>query len=368
MKVCHMTSAHDSTDVRIFRKECVSLAAAGYDTYLIAQGESREDRGVHVVGVGPAPKGRLQRMTTFARTVYRRALELDADLYHIHDPELLPYACKLKQRGKKVIFDSHENVPAQFSIKTYLPKPVRRLASIVYKAAETNITKRLDAVAVPCTFDGVNIFEGRAKRVCILANYPILEDFQQPRERTQGKEEICYVGSLTYSRGIQHLVQATFRAGKRLLLVGAFADREFEERVRRMPEYACVTYLGEIPNAQVANAISGCVAGAFTDLNIGQYQHVDTFGVKVYEYISLGLPVLLPDAPYTRAMVKKYKFGVYMQPENVDSLAKAIGYLCSHPEEARQMGENGRRAVEKEFNWKTQEVKLLALYRELQGE
>lgn len=368
MKVCHLTSAHESTDVRIFRKECVSLAAAGYETYLVARGESREERGVHVVGVGPAPEGRLQRMTTFARTVYRRALELDADLYHIHDPELLPYARKLKRRGKKVIFDSHENAPAQIAEKRYLPGPARRLVSALYKASETRTTRQLDAVAVPCTFDGVNIFAGRAKRVCYLANYPILEDFRPPEDRTLSGEEICYVGGLTYSRGIRQLVEGTALAGKRLLLVGSFADEAFARELRSLPAYACVNYRGEVPNARVGETIAHCVAGANTILDIGQYHHIDAFGVKVYEYMALGLPVLLFDSPFNRAMAEKYGFAVCVKADDPASIAKGIRSLCDNPETARRMGENGRRAVEEEFNWKTQEARLLALYRELLGE
>ena len=45
IKVCHMTCAHGEEDVRIFHKECVSLAKADYDTYLVERGESREKDG-----------------------------------------------------------------------------------------------------------------------------------------------------------------------------------------------------------------------------------------------------------------------------------------------------------------------------------
>lgn len=63
---------------------------------------------MHIVGVGEIPTSRLQRMRTAAKAVYEKARALDADLYHFHDPELLPYGLKLKKQGKKVIYDSHE--------------------------------------------------------------------------------------------------------------------------------------------------------------------------------------------------------------------------------------------------------------------
>ena len=62
IKVCHMTSAHAPGDVRIFHKECVSLAKAGYQVYLVQRGESFEASGVHVIGVGQPSGGRLTRM------------------------------------------------------------------------------------------------------------------------------------------------------------------------------------------------------------------------------------------------------------------------------------------------------------------
>ena len=89
-KVCHVTSVHPPEDVRIFQKECVSLARAGYDVTLVQQGGDYEKDGVHILGFGDIAPNRFQRMLMTAWRAYRRALEADADVYHLHDPELLP--------------------------------------------------------------------------------------------------------------------------------------------------------------------------------------------------------------------------------------------------------------------------------------
>ena len=102
-----------------------------------------------------------------------------------------------------------------------------------------------------------------------------------------------------------------------------------------------------------------------TLLNVGQYNQYDNLATKVYEYMSLGLPVVLTRSPYNEKVMARYRFGVCVDPENVEETASAIRYLLDHPEEARRMGENGRRAVETEFSWDTEAGKLLALYEEI---
>ena len=367
VKICHMTSGHDSDDVRIFQKECVSLASAGYDVYLVAQGKSREDRGVHVIGLNePAPESRTKRLTEFARKIYEKALEIDADIYHFHDPELLPYGLKLKKRGKKVIFDSHENYPAQLGQREYIPKFFRSSVSGIYKAVESHCVKGLDAVIVPCTFDDKNIFEGRVKKVCFIANYPKLSDFYYNyNPEIKGEGRVCYVGSLSYERGIYHLTKAVRMAGKKLVLAGPFSSHEFENKLRAMEEFSCVDYMGTVPNDRVSELLQTCSIGANTLLNTGQYHHMDTFGIKVFEYMSMAMPVLLPDYPYMRKMCDKYGFGICVKTDDPSNIAQAITYLSDNPDICAQMGACGREAVEKEFNWGTQEKKLLELYSEL---
>ena len=66
-KVCHVTCVHGKEDVRIFLKECCSLAQAGYDVWLVQQGESYDKRGVHIAGFGAIAPNRLRRMLQTVR-------------------------------------------------------------------------------------------------------------------------------------------------------------------------------------------------------------------------------------------------------------------------------------------------------------
>lgn len=52
IKVCHITTVHSPFDVRIFHKECKTLAKAGYDVYLIVQHDKEKIiDGVHIISL-----------------------------------------------------------------------------------------------------------------------------------------------------------------------------------------------------------------------------------------------------------------------------------------------------------------------------
>ena len=156
-RVCHFSSAHAPNDTRIFHKQCASLAREGYDVTLVVKAKDSQsvgttvEKGVKVIQVPVDASSRLKRMLFGAKSIYRKALEVDADIYEFHDPELLPYGLRLARKGKKVIFDSHEDYPTQIMEKEWIPSGLRRLISGVYRAYETHVVKRLDAVLFPCT-------------------------------------------------------------------------------------------------------------------------------------------------------------------------------------------------------------------------
>ena len=370
-KICHMTSVHNSYDTRIFYKECVSLADAGYEVYLVAPGDSRQEKGVNIIGVGKLPSSRIKRMTCMANLVYKKALELDCEIYHIHDPELLPYGIKLKRKGKKVIFDSHENYYEQINEKRYLSLIIRKLLSSFYICFETYCTKRFDAVVFPCTMQKRNIFEGRATRVVFIDNYPLLDELQISDRsilaRTNSDFIVVYCGSLTEARGITILIKADYMANARLYLAGRI-EKDYLDTLANMQEFKCVKYLGVLSREEVMSLYNQSDVGAATLQDAGQYLKADNLPTKVLEYMGMQLPVIVSEYHFSSAVIDKYKCGICVKPDDVTQIAQAIETLRDNPSLAEQMGRNGRKAVEQEFNWASQEKKLLELYSDLQSE
>ena len=365
-RVCHLTSVHNSDDTRVFHKECVSLARAGYDVTLVAPGESREDEGVHVVGVGEKPAGSLRRiLSTFPKHAYETALALDCELYHLHDPELLPFALRLKKHGKTVVFDSHEFYAMQLQCRGYIPKPCKKAVSALYGAYEASVFQKLDAVIIPCTSYGKNPFENCAKRTVILDNLPDIDRFAPPEKPYADAEHaVGYVGSLTAARGVTNLVRACALAGARLRLAGPILPSYLDE-LKRMPEFSCVDYAGAIPYDAVPEYCRHFAVGMATLLNIHQYVCTDNLPTKVFEYMGAGLPSIVSDTLSARELAEEFDCCVCVDPDKPEEIAAAIRLLLDDPERRALMGERGYGALQSRFNWQTEAKKLLTLYEEL---
>ena len=350
MRICHLTSAHPSNDIRIFVKECSSLADGGYDTYLVAQGESREENGVHVVGVGDMPAGRKGRMTQFAKTVFLKAKELDCAIYHLHDPELLPYALKLKKAGKTVIFDSHEDVPGQILDKKWIPSVFRKLISNIYKSYETHVIKQIDAV-VAATPHIAEKFKGRANAIATVNNYPKPGDIVFHEAPFDERESIvCYAGGLSEDRGELIMKNAMKSVDGKLIIAG-----DHEKEIDGNVEYVGILDRHEV-NALYGKAVVGlCILKPTANYYYSQ-------PIKMYEYMASGIPCVCSDFPDWHKLVKDSQCGICVDPNDNAAVADAINFLLSNRSKAQEMGRKGHDYVLKHCTWANEEKELLALY------
>lgn len=353
IKVCHMTSVHDSNDVRVFWKECISLVNAGYSVDYVGFGESKQMNGVNIVGLGDMPKGRIQRMTQLTKKVYDKARELDCDIYHFHDPELLPYGLKLKKQGKIVIFDSHEDVPAQIMDKGYIPKVFRKGISMLYQKYEAFVVKRLDAI-VAATPHIAECFKNKAKRIAVVNNYPKLDDIQfQDTPFTEKAPIACYAGGINKIRGEHVMMEAIGKVEGKLLLAGNRPDTIGEN----------VEYLGYLDRNGVNDLYKKSVVGMV--LYQPAANHYDAQPIKMFEFMAAGLPVIASDFPLWRRIVEEANCGICVNPLDVDAVSEALEKLFSNRLQAQEMGLRGRKAIETKYCWSQEEKVLLNIYNEL---
>jgi len=365
-KVCVLTSVHIPFDGRVFHKEACSLAKAGYNVTLIARHDKEETvAGVRVVPL-PKPRNRLHRMTAVLWRLYRLAVRENADVYHFHDPELMIVGLLLKLGGKKVIWDVHEHYPNAILDKYYLSRPLRRVVSTLFDWFERAVVRFYDYVIYTTPFVGaryqkMNVRSGR------IENYPIIE-LSRLFERNP-QDRIIYLGGMSKTRGLLEVIEAFCQVARRhpswdLCLVGSSRPQAFEQEMKdasiRRGVEANVKFVDWVPYEEKERLSSQASMGVITYLPYSN--NTSCLPNKLFDYMLVGLPVIASDFPLYREVVEPNRCGILVDPSKPEEIARAMEYLIEHPEEARQMGDNGRRAVSEKYNWEKESERLLQIY------
>lgn len=372
-RVVHLTSVHPWNDPRVLLKEGASLAAAGYDVHLVvANGPPGLDprQGGAVAGVRlhvvPAPTGRLVRMTLTAFRVWRRAWDLRGDVYHIHDPELLPWGLLLRALGRPVVYDVHEDYVTGIGRAPYLPPPLARLAGRLYGLAE-----RLAAPAFAVVIAEA-YYARRFPAAVPVLNHPRLDAFADPAfavpRRPADGIRLLYTGNVTEGRGaLVHGRTVAALPGARLHMVG----RCPAELARRVAEAAGgtdrVVFEGVgayVPFERIVDAYRQPWTAALALFPDSPHYREKEL-TKLFEYMAAGIPVVCSDFPAWRRLVADSGAGLVVDPADDAAIAHAIRRLHDDPELHATLAGNGRQAALERFNWAREAERLVGLYRRL---
>lgn len=372
MRVCHFTCAHEATDTRVFQKECVSLAKAGYDVYLVAPNAISEDKeGVHVVGMSVSNRHPVYRLLYSSKLIYRKALEIDADVYHFHDIELFSYGVKLKQKGKKVIFDSHENWIGYIDTITWLPLLVKKYMSWTIRRMYRKHLSEFDAV-ITVSPHIVDLLKQYSSKVYLVTNFPIIQTSEicitDKDEFVSRKNRICYAGTVYKESNQESILKAINEIDDVQYMIVGMLNEEYKKQLSSYSGWDKVSFINRVPYRELFDIYNCSLAGlAIFDYapNLGYKK--GSLGVnKIFEYMMNGLPIICSDQDIWKIqIVNKYQCGICVQPGNIEEIKNAILKILNDKEEAFKMGENGRRAILKEFNWSTQEAILIDIYSRL---
>ena len=364
MIIAHLTSAHPRYDIRIYEKMCRTLAEKGYNIYLIVadgRGNELKDK-VKILDVGPTINGRLSRMTRTVKLVYKKAIVLDADIYHLHDPELIPMGLKLKKHGKKVIFDAHEDLPKQILSKTYLIKPLRYVLYKIFEFYEKLTLPKFNFLITATPVIRDKLLNVNPNTIDIN-NFPIRGEVSNGK-LDRKKNEIVYVGGISKIRGIEEIITALGYTDKlRLNLVGKFDDEVFKKKIKKNPQWSKVNELGFLKRESVEKVFAYSKIGIVTFLPFPN--HINSQPNKLFEYMNAGLPIIASNFQLWREIIEDYNCGICVDPENPEAIGEAIQYLIDNPKLAKQMGKNGLKAVKQKFNWAKEKNKLYGIYEQV---
>jgi glycosyltransferase involved in cell wall biosynthesis len=371
-RVCILTSVHAARDTRVFHKEARALAAAGYQVSLIAQDDADACLDGVAIHALPISAARWRRPYLWW-TILLRALRARADVYHIHDPELIPLALLLQTLSRRpVIYDAHEYYGDEVRTRLWIPAHLRNIAGWVTDRIEKAAARRLAAVVTVNQHMNARFLRVQPRSVAVH-NYPPAEYFGEPMAGERGPL-VVYVGVLTCDRGIEtiygtgRILKARFPA-LRIALAGSIDWSGVSATVPRdeaaWREHAGVDFLGMVPQREVPALLGSAIVGWIPFL--ATPNNVRSTPNKLLEYMAAGLPVVASDFGYMRAIVGEAQCGRLAADGAPAAHAGQIAWILEHPREAEIMGANGREAVLARYSWASEGKKLVDLYDNLSG-
>jgi glycosyltransferase involved in cell wall biosynthesis len=356
MTVCHFTTAHSELKSRSFHREFMPLAANGFGVQYVAPMKSSARRdGVDLIAL-PRRGNRVRALLVLPALV-AKLLRQRAGLYHFQDPQLLPIAFALKLLfRKRVVYDAYEDFPSMTANKASLPHFLRPLAAKLMAGLENLAARCFDGVMTADPFTLRRFARSGHSRKLVFYNFPNLDLFPPIRPRAKSFD-VVYRGGLSERAGTFLLLEAVrllaARASPvRLLLIGYFdsssAETALRERIRIFGLDSLLEIRGRIAHEDMADALSEARIGVCPLQPVPKF--LLNIPVKVFEYWACGLPVVASDLPPIRPFFRNEHAGFLVPPKSAVALARSMGWLLDHPEDAARMGERGRDLVTQRFN------------------
>jgi glycosyltransferase involved in cell wall biosynthesis len=362
IKVENITTVHPRYDTRIYRKMAISLALEGNTVYLlVADGlGSCISNDVNIIDIGK-PKNRIDRIFNFVGKALRLINSINVDLIHLHDPELLTIASQVNSKIR-IIFDSHEDIPADILHKKYINSMLRKSISSSYAMYERKIFPRLDGLIGATEKITEKISKLNSTSVTIN-NYPIIGEFKNSLKSNNNRDHVIYLGAIDEDRGVLKLVQSISLLkykNIKLDLCGEFTEDDIFYKAQELDGWKNTIYHGHVTRDKADILFSNAFAGIVNFLETPN--HLISLPNKLFEYLNASVPVICSNFDHWKQIIDQYECGIAVDPKNSSDLANAIDYLYNNSLISKKMGENGYLAVNELFNWNVEFKKLKEFY------
>jgi glycosyltransferase involved in cell wall biosynthesis len=308
-----------------------------------------------------------------ALVVALRSIVKRYDLVYVHNmPDFLVFSGLVpKLFGAKIILDLHDP----------MPELMRTIFDLPERAASVRLLKRIEKLSLGFADAVVTVNRACARlfatrscspeKVTVVMNSPDERIFQlRVPDSDAGMKNgnkpyiIMYHGSLVKRNGLDLAIEALAQLrssipGMELRIYGS--SNSFLERVMASAQDrglgGRVHYLGPKMSEQIAEAIEECDLGIipnrqniFTELNTP---------TRIFEYLSLGKPVITPRAPGICDYFDDESL-IYFELGNAEDLARKIEWAFHHPKEVMEITKRGQE-VHRAHNWSEERLTLTNL-------
>jgi glycosyltransferase involved in cell wall biosynthesis len=307
---------------------------------------------------------------------YQKCLKMiekdPSDIYHAHDFNTLfpAYLAKKRTRGK-LIYDSHElyaerNRPRKQS--WFMKQTILRMESFLIKRADYTVTVSRPIAEVLKRRNGI-------EKVGVVMNVPdvpkarIKRSLRKALNIPSDKKIILYVGSFTFNRGLEELIQSlSLLEDCVLVLMGYSQDQQYFRKLKDLVRSNGISqrifFFGPVASEEVIDYSASADIGVAPIKNAG-LSYYYCLPNKLFEYLSAGIPVVGSWFPELRKVINGFRVGETFDPESPMEIAESIKSVLQDPEKYKRMTQKTRQAA-KVFNWQRESRKLLGIYNQLE--
>lgn len=363
IRVFHITTVHLVFDTRVFHRECRSLAETGkYEVTLVnAKGENLSRHGVTLKSVY-VPRNRFERMTLTMLSLALFLLRNRADIYHFHDPELIPLAMILRLLGANVVYDCHEDYEQKLLSNAWLPPFFRKLASRLYAYLANLSFKSFSGVIVAAP-SILERFEPQVINGVLSRNLPRLSQCSvEPAIPFHKRSNtVFYSGGVVNNKGIAQVIDAVLQSRVsdiELVIVGR-ADEPLYKKLESKLTSGRIRYLGVVPFEDVLHWMGRSKVGVVCNQPVFSYDR--SLPNKLFEYMASGLPSVFSSFEQWTALSKNGPFGSSCDPSNPLDIRDKIDRLLMDDEYWNLIHASSL-DVAQNFSWEREFLALDELY------
>lgn len=370
MHICHVISGYFRNDARVFLRQCLTLVDAGHQVTIITN-DGAEDQTIDTVDILNTGKiwPRWRTLLFAKKQFLKKCATLNADVYQLHSPELLPLGLKLKKLGYKVVYDAHEDMEAHILEKEWLPKFVRKPLSVLTNIYMLRTLKKFDEVISPHSHV-IEKLNKKLKKGILIANFPIIKPLPDNHfdNFTDRLPIFCYSGTVyPYSNQVEIIRSVLNTHIGKYEIAGVIAD-DLYTTLSEISTGDKVVFNGRIDQSSLRKLYFRSICGlAVYDYKLNLGYKRGSYGTnKLFEYMEAGLPIICTDYELWKEIIDFYKCGFYVVPGDEIQITEAMMTLIRDPEKARKMGENARKAALEKFNWVTEAQKYRRIFDEME--